>query len=35
MPTPLNVWPLYLLHRISPSLFHGIARYIWKKGWLL
>ena len=32
MPTPLNVWPLYLLHRISPPLYHWLGRRLWKKG---
>jgi NAD(P)-dependent dehydrogenase (short-subunit alcohol dehydrogenase family) len=32
MPTPLNVWPLYLLHRISPPLYQWLGKYLWKKG---
>jgi NAD(P)-dependent dehydrogenase (short-subunit alcohol dehydrogenase family) len=35
MPTPLHTWPMYLLHRISPGLYHALARYVWKKGWLV
>ena len=35
MPTPLHTWPMYLLHRVSPGLYHGLARLIWKKGWLV
>jgi NAD(P)-dependent dehydrogenase (short-subunit alcohol dehydrogenase family) len=29
---PSHALPQYIVHRISPSLYHGIARYIWKKG---
>jgi short-subunit dehydrogenase len=32
MPTPGHVWPLYLLHRISPSLYNWLGRYFWKRG---
>jgi short-subunit dehydrogenase len=32
MPTPTNVWILYLLHRISPPLYHWLGRRLWKKG---
>jgi short-subunit dehydrogenase len=32
MPTPLNVWPLYLLHRISPPLYQWLGKYLWKRG---
>jgi NAD(P)-dependent dehydrogenase (short-subunit alcohol dehydrogenase family) len=32
MPTPLHVWPLYLLHRLSPPLYHWLGKYLWKKG---
>jgi NAD(P)-dependent dehydrogenase (short-subunit alcohol dehydrogenase family) len=35
VPTPLHTWPLYLLHRISPRLYHALARFLWKKGWLV
>jgi len=35
MPTPLHTWPVYLLHRLSPGLYHGLARLVWKKGWLV
>jgi len=31
IPTPLHVWPLYLVHRLSPALYGWIARIIWKK----
>lgn len=32
MPSPGHVWPLYILHRISPSLYNRIGRYLWKRG---
>lgn len=32
MPTPFHAWPLYLLHRISPSLFQRLGKSQWKKG---
>jgi len=32
MPTPLHAWPLYVLHRVSPSLYQRIGRAQWKKG---
>ncbi len=32
MHTPGHVWPLYLLHRISPSLYNWLGRYFWKRG---
>jgi len=35
VPTPLHTWPVYLLHRLSPGLYHRVARHVWKKGWLL
>jgi NAD(P)-dependent dehydrogenase (short-subunit alcohol dehydrogenase family) len=31
IPTPLHTWPGYVLHRLSPALYGGIARYVWKK----
>ena len=33
--TPLHVLPMYIFHRISPSLYNRITRFVWKKGWLL
>jgi NAD(P)-dependent dehydrogenase (short-subunit alcohol dehydrogenase family) len=30
--SPANMWPLYLLHRISPTLYNWIGRYFWKRG---
>lgn len=35
MPTPFHVWPAYSLHRLSPSLFHAIGRFLWRKGWIV
>jgi len=35
MPTPLHVWPMYLLRRLSPELYTGITKFVWKRGWLL
>ena len=35
MPSPLHAWPLYFLHRFSPGLYSSMARYVWKKGWLI
>jgi len=35
VPTPFHARPLYMLHRLSPGLYHGLARLIWKKGWLV
>lgn len=32
MPTPANVWILYLLHRISPAFYNWLGKYLWKKG---
>jgi hypothetical protein len=32
MPTPMHVWPLYLLHRLSPPLYHWLGKVLWKKG---
>jgi len=32
MPSPANVWVLYLLHRISPTLYSWIGKYCWKRG---
>lgn len=32
MPTPLHACPLYILKRISPSLYQRIGRAQWKKG---
>jgi len=32
MPTPLHAWPLYILKRISPSLYQCVGRAQWKKG---
>jgi len=34
MPTPFHSRPMYMLHRLSPGLYHGLARYVWRKGWL-
>jgi short-subunit dehydrogenase len=31
-PTPLHVWPLYLLHRVSTRLYHRLVAGRWKKG---
>ncbi len=33
--TPLHVLPMYIFHRVSPSLYHRLTRFVWKKGWLL
>ncbi len=35
MPSPLHVWPLYLLRRVSPELYTGLMKFVWKKGWVL
>ena len=32
MPTPAHVWPLYLLHRISPVFYNWLGKYFWKRG---
>jgi len=35
MPTPLHAWPLYLLRRLSPAIYHRIGRVQWRRGWAL
>jgi NAD(P)-dependent dehydrogenase (short-subunit alcohol dehydrogenase family) len=29
-PAPFYVWPFWLFHRVSPSLYQSIVRHIWK-----
>lgn len=32
MPTPLHMWPLYILKRLSPEAYTSLGRYLYKKG---
>jgi len=34
-PSPLHMWPLYILKRISPALYQYLAGLTWRKGWLV
>jgi len=34
-PSPLHMWPVWLLKRVSPGLYQSIARLVWRKGWLV
>ncbi len=34
IPSPLHMWGTYLLKRISPALYQGLVKRVWKTGWI-